>query len=246
MEATGNMGISPFSMQKSYRVIWGKEENPPSHMKVKLNDAQKLSLRRLATLKVCTTNQLAKQLHRQLRKGKDLVNDLRKKGLIVPHLLEEETTGARIPFYSLSPTYAGKIGLDAISKPLVAQEILKKMLLSQLFVRFLEVDPQVEVLPFPNPFDGALHILGNDFRVGVIRGNVGAIQNHFLYHQEQMKTLLVVERLLEADQLNSIYTPLIRVTTDYHLLKGELATSFHKLSDGVWKQVSIPIFKKSG
>jgi hypothetical protein len=235
--------FSPFSARKSYGVRWGKE---PSTIKtqLKMNEIQTKALKRLHILKIATKVQLAKQLNPgNIRRGKHHVDALKSNQYIVQHLLQDKETGSQIPFYSLSYQAAGRFGAQSI-KPMDVEDIVKHLLLSQLFVRFYELDLKTEALPFPSPFNGAFSVFSLDFRIAIIRGSIQPIIKHFFYHHEEMRTLVVVERLEEAQELKQFTDTPLRVTTDYDLLKSDLSTGFYRLEGQNWVKEVIPIFKK--
>lgn len=234
--------ISPFSTKKKYQLKWGKQSQKSIPKNIKINDAQVEALRSLGVLKFATKVQLSKQLNKNIRRGKQTVDFLKDNHVLVQHILEDTTSKSMIPFYSLSDEAASQLNIEPTFKYNV-QQILKQLLLSQFYVRFKEIDSTTKALPFPSPFDGAFSLLNLDFRVGIIRGSTQSIIKHFLYHNEQMRTLLVVESLEEVSELLELSTGFFRVTTDFHLLKSELSNSFHKAQEGVWMQEIIPSFQ---
>lgn len=236
--------VSPFSVQKEYHLKWGKPGQKSIPKNIQLNDVQIQTLKRLEVLKYATKVQMAKQLNLNLRRGKQTVDYLQENNVLVQHLLQDKTKGAVIPFYSVSDEAASRWSIETVPKYDI-QQILKQLLLSQFYVRFKELDNTTEVLPFPSPFDGAFSLLGLDFRVAIIRRSAHAILKHFLYNNEQMRTLLVVERMEEASELLPLSNGFFRVTMDYHLLKSDLSTSFYRAYQGEWVQEVIPVFQTS-
>ncbi|RXT05302.1 hypothetical protein [Ammoniphilus sp. CFH 90114] len=234
------LSLSPFSMLMKYQIRWGKIET--KEKKISLSENEQRVLKRFEVWQYATKNQLAKQLSRNLRRGKVAVDRLRDLGVIVEHGLIHPLTGAKNPIYTLHPNLAKKLGVQNEPTKNI-ENLLRNILLNQVFVRFSEVDEHVEILPFPSPFDGALTLNKIDYRLGIIRGSMQPIVKHFLYHKEKMRTLLVVEDLNQANELLAIENPFFRVTTDYHLLKTDLSKSFYRSENGDWVSELVPVFK---
>jgi hypothetical protein len=233
--------LSPFSINRKYEVIWGNESKNYRSDK-RLYPHQKEVINLLSILTCGTRIQLAKIFNpTNMRRAKQNVEELIDDGLIITHLLKDQQTQKEIPFYTLSNREREKRGFNLLDK-LSVTSVLKSLLLSQFFIRFREIDINTQVLPFPNPFDGAISIMGNEFRIGIIRGSAQDIVKHFMYNQENMRTILVVEKLNAAEELKSIKNP-IRIITDYDLLRSDLSESFYRMGSQGWEIERVSAFK---
>ncbi len=240
---------SPFSVEHDYKIVWRKK--PDNRLHLRLLETREAFVGRLYQLQFATKVQLAKLLKpHNIREGKKLVNVLKYENIITQHFLYDQKTDRVIPFYTLSAPVIEKKGFKPLKHEEVDKEyVLKRLLMAQFLARFHELDIKVSLMPFPLPFDGALSFpnLQSDFRVAIVRRSIQPIIRHFKYHDEKMRTLIVVERLSYAAELAELERELpIRVTVDHHLMKKDLSESFYAYREGEgWVQEFNPFFKKA-
>lgn len=218
--------LSPFSPKNEYQLIWNK--NGSVEMKKRdFSDNQKKVLERLGEIGFATRFQLVKQFSSDLKRGKHVVDMMMYRGVLVRHILHNTKNDQRTDIYTLSSGMAEIIEVEPVTKPNVPK-LLRKLLLMQLLMRFLEIDPETIYLPFPKPFHGAFHLLGLDFRIGLIGDESVNVLQHFLKHDEEMRTILVVEELQNADRLKEeALKQRIRVITHADLINKDLSRSFY-------------------
>ncbi|AQS55681.1 hypothetical protein [Novibacillus thermophilus] len=239
---------SPFSITHDYRIVWRKR--PDERLNLRLMETRKLLIQQLYQLRCATKVQLAKLLKpHNIRVGKKLVTVLKYENVITQHFLYDQKTDRIIPFYTLSPPIVERKGFKPLEKDKVDKEfVLKRLVMAQFLSRFHELGMQVSLLPFPFPFDGALSFpsMSSDFRVAIVRRSIQPVIHHFRYHDEKMRTLIVVERLSHAAELAELETDVpIRVTVDYHLLKTDLSESFYSYRKGEgWIREINPSFRR--
>lgn len=239
---------SPFSIEHDYKIVWRRK--PDNRLHLRLLETREALIAKLYQLQFATKVQLSKLVKPgNIREGKKIVNVLKYENIINQHFLYDQKTDRIIPFYALSPPVIEKKGFKPLKHEEVDKEhVLKRLLMAQFLARFHELGIKVSLLPFPYPFDGALSFpnMKSDFRVAIVRRSIQPIIRHFKYHNEKMRTLIVVERLSYAADLAELEGKFpVRVTVDHHLMKKDLSRSFYAYREKEgWIQEFNPYFQK--
>lgn len=213
-----------------------------------MNDHQRDILSTLGILKFATRLQLSKLLKPQdyKKSGKKLVDAIMYGNGVLMHTLYDKPQKQDIPFYSLTPLMATELSVEEHLE-LEEREILKQLLLTQLYVTFKMNDPDTTIHFHPAPFDAVFTVYGIQFRVAIARGDMAPLIK-FLEHYDDnsMKILISVEELSQAKGLLGLKVKKnsFRIITDYWLLRSDLSQGFCFVNDeGEWEQENIPLFR---
>lgn len=241
-----NQDISPFSLKNDYSLRWGKPTKKLEESINVISPHQQTVLRRLSVLKYSTKMQLAKQITTgNIRKGKKYIDILEREGFLIRHIIKSKNSNREVPFYSLSNDVLNIFKMDMGTRPQI-NEITRALVLSQLYIRFSELDENTEVMPFPEPFDLCIKIFKKEFRISAARDRhrLQKVCNHLKFFDENMSTFVILEDLDASRSLLQLKekSNLFRMITDASLLWDEtLEQSFYRL-ENEWVPETIPMF----
>ncbi|NUU74589.1 hypothetical protein [Paenibacillus xylanilyticus] len=239
--------LSPFHIGNKYFINWGRQ--PSDTIKLKpstLNTAQRLVVEKMGFLYFATRVQLAKILNPgNIRRGKKNVSFLLDKGYLVEHTMTGKENNKMLPIYSLSNPARKLLGYQKFQKALTV-EVLSKLMVSQFYSRFYEVDPATQMEASHVPFDALCTVRGMQFQIATLRdkGQREKVLNQIRFGDNKEKVLIVASQFTEANAFLDIKeTHLFRITTDHNLLKEDLSVSFSYVENGELKSELIPPFK---
>lgn len=212
---------SPFSLEHKWSVNWTRI---PSSIRIDPRvmthtNREEKALRSLASVGLISRKQLIEVFGLSV----GLIKSMEKTHKLIPHtFIRNKEKGIRV--YTLGIKGAMAIGLDNYEKNYWVRYLREDILKRLIFFQAYQHVSNLEILPTPSPFIGAIQNNDTLIYVYVMKGNPSDLMRYLRWERkEHHRLILVVEHLNELKALE-LYLENLRVRI---LLERDLISSRH-------------------